>query len=160
MKLNSTTAELHNFIYSRNLCIPSEVYDYGSHNSVQCTPVYSTTFIPPQSHDDDVAGWPVLIGISETLIRSKCTGIILFVYYVPVLSCPWLAYYKWPKASGESGGTWKHIEAHKDDLLDSICRAVPQTPFFFCPPRDAMLHCTFPPSLHLPGLSIIPSLCV
>lgn len=40
MKLNSTTAELHNFIYSRNLCIPSEVYDYGSHNSVQCTPVY------------------------------------------------------------------------------------------------------------------------
>lgn len=125
---------------------------------ILCNALRSTTFIPPQSHD--VAGWPVLIGISETLIRSKCTGIILFVYYVPVLSCPWLAYYKWPKASGESGGTWKHIEAHKDDLLDSICRAVPQTPFFFCPPRDAMLHCTFPPSLHLPGLSIIPSLCV
>lgn len=83
-RLNPTTAELHNFIYPSNLCIPSEVYDYGSHNSAPPRPTRAALTRRTLRCSN---GRPVG-GISETLIRSKCTGIILFVYYVPVRATP------------------------------------------------------------------------
>lgn len=62
--------------------VPAKVYDYGSHNSAllvlgrQAVVWSSSTVHLPRPSSS------LLIGISETLIQSKCTGIILFVYYV------------------------------------------------------------------------------
>lgn len=71
----------------------SEVYDYSGHNILQCMHlVWSVHCMSILCTTESVhlLGWVglLLIGISETLIQSKCTGIVLFVYYVHSVLVP------------------------------------------------------------------------